>query len=126
VEDDAKNQFGDLVMVYKGKISHTDKGGGGADAKEAGLKTTADWWMLGETDFNIISRSMFGWTASWKSGNPWVIGDGECRLTGPEIDVIADPPFPTPPTCGQGNREKCHVEKAAAPTSWNIGDSILS
>lgn len=110
-------------MVFQGKIAHTDKGGGD-DAKEAGIKTTADWWILGETDFNIISRSMFGWTASWKSGHPWVIGDGECRLTGPEVDVIADPPFPSPPKCGQGHHEKCHVEKEPQPTSWNIGDSL--
>lgn len=51
VEKDALRRFPDRVIIYEGKIAHTDKLGSG---NEAGLKTCADWWMLTETDINII------------------------------------------------------------------------
>lgn len=120
VEEEARRDYGERVIIFKGPIAHTDKARGEA-ALASGMKTLVDWWLLTETDFNIISWSMFGFSASYKAGRAYAFGEGDCD----NDSTIVDVPFPHPPMCMQqkGYKEKCRILHEDLSTSWNIGDS---
>ena len=122
LEESAKAEYGEKVMILDGKISHTDMSRG-SEAEAGGLKTVADWWLLSETDMLVISCSMFGWTAAWHFGKPYVLMPyctQASNLTLPQ-DVLSDPPFPVPPVCNKRPHEPCRQPYSPSPTEWTIG-----
>lgn len=60
-----------------------------------------------------ISWSMFGFSSSYARGVPYMFGNGKCT------NIYHDEPFPSYPTCEQGNHERCkwYVNNAST-TKW--------